>query len=298
MKKNKENRLFLLYISPWIIGFSIFTLFPMLFSLVISFTNANVLELWTDSTEFVGLRNYKMMFVSDLNFLKSISNTLIFTVLRVSLGLLFAFLVALFLNQDLFGKRLMRTLVFLPSLIPTVASALVWYLLLNEDAGLFNKVITAFGLEKIRFLSYDNALNSVILMACWNGVGPAMLIFLAGLQGVPKDLIEAATIDGASKLKILLKVTIPILSPTIIFLAITNIVGALQAYAEMDMLTGGGPGDATITMTMMVVGNAFDSSAKGLGFACAQSWFIFAIVMVFTLIMFKVNKKYSFYEEF
>lgn len=298
MKKNKENRLFLLYISPWIIGFSIFTLFPMLFSLVISFTNANVLELWSDSTEFIGLKNYKMMFVSDLNFLKSISNTLIFTVLRVSLGLLFAFLVALFLNQDLFGKRIMRTLVFLPSLIPTVASALVWYLLLNEDAGLFNKVITAFGLEKIRFLSYDNALNSVILMACWNGVGPAMLIFLAGLQGVPKDLIEAATIDGASKLKILLKVTIPILSPTIIFLAITNIVGALQAYAEMDMLTGGGPGDATITMTMMVVGNAFDSSAKGLGFACAQSWFIFAIVMVFTLIMFRVNKKYSFYEEF
>lgn len=298
MKKNKENRLFLLYISPWIIGFSIFTLFPMLFSLVMSFTNANVLQLWTDSTEFVGFKNYKMMFVNDLNFLKSISNTLIFTVFRVSLGLIFAFLIALFFNQDLFGKKIMRTLVFLPSLIPTVASALVWYLLLNEDAGLFNKVITAFGLEKIRFLSYDNALNSVILMACWNGVGPAMLIFLAGLQGVPKDLIEAATIDGASKLKILLKVTIPILSPTIIFLAITNIVGALQAYAEMDMLTGGGPGDATITMTMMVVGNAFDSSAKGLGFASAQSWFIFAIVMIFTLIMFKVNKKYSFYEEF
>lgn len=298
MKKNKENRLFLLYISPWIIGFSIFTLFPMLFSLVMSFTNANVLQLWTDSTEFIGLKNYKMMFVNDLNFLKSISNTLIFTVFRVSLGLIFAFLIALFFNQDLFGKKIMRTLVFLPSLIPTVASALVWYLLLNEDAGLFNKVITAFGLEKIKFLSYDNALNSVILMACWNGVGPAMLIFLAGLQGVPKDLIEAATIDGASKLKILLKVTIPILSPTIIFLAITNIVGALQAYAEMDMLTGGGPGDATITMTMMVVGNAFDSSAKGLGFASAQSWFIFAIVMIFTLIMFKVNKKYSFYEEF
>ena len=298
MKKNKENRLFLLYISPWIIGFSIFTLFPMLFSLVMSFTNANVLQLWTDSTEFIGLKNYKMMFVNDLNFLKSISNTLIFTVFRVSLGLIFAFLIALFFNQDLFGKKIMRTLVFLPSLIPTVASALVWYLLLNEDAGLFNKVITAFGLEKIKFLSYDNALNSVILMDCWNGVGPAMLIFLAGLQGVPKDLIEAATIDGASKLKILLKVTIPILSPTIIFLAITNIVGALQAYAEMDMLTGGGPGDATITMTMMVVGNAFDSSAKGLGFASAQSWFIFAIVMIFTLIMFKVNKKYSFYEEF
>ena len=298
MKKYKENRLFLLYISPWIIGFSIFTLFPMLFSLVMSFTNANVLQLWTDSTEFIGLKNYKMMFVNDLNFLKSISNTLIFTVFRVSLGLIFAFLIALFFNQDLFGKKIMRTLVFLPSLIPTVASALVWYLLLNEDAGLFNKVITAFGLEKIKFLSYDNALNSVILMACWNGVGPAMLIFLAGLQGVPKDLIEAATIDGASKLKILLKVTIPILSPTIIFLAITNIVGALQAYAEMDMLTGGGPGDATITMTMMVVGNAFDSSAKGLGFASAQSWFIFAIVMIFTLIMFKVNKKYSFYEEF
>lgn len=292
-----SSKNFFLYISPWIFGFIMFTIVPMLFSLYMSFTNSTILGIGTEQTNFIWFENYKMIFTKDNVFIKSIFNTFTYALLRVAAVIIFSLLLAMLLNTKMHGNRIFRTLIYLPAIIPIVSSALLWQLLLNSDMSIFNSALSAIGLPKIQFLSYDNALYSVLLMSVWSGLGPTMIIFLAALQGVPEELLEAAKLDGAGACSKFYNIILPIISSSIIFIAITGMIGALQAYAEMDLLTGGGPGDSTITMTMQVVGNAFSSDAKGIGYASAQSWFIFAIIMVFTAVFMKINSKYVYYGE-
>ena len=186
-------------------------------------------------------------------------------------------------------------MIYLPAIIPVVGSALLWQLLFNYDMSIFNTFFNALGLPSYNFLSYDHALFSVVFMSVWTGIGPTMVIILAALQGVPSEYIEAAKLDGAGVVRRFSFIVFPLISSSLIFLAITGVIGALQAYAEMDLLTGGGPGDATITMTMQVVGNAFSSDAKGIGYASAQSWFIFVLVMALTMLFMKINNKFVYY---
>lgn len=288
---------FYVYISPWIIGFLCFTAIPMFFSLYMSFTNSTILGIGTSSTEWVGFGNFEMIFTKDPVFLKSISNTFIYTGLRVVLVIFISLLFALLLNLNIPCKKLFRTMIYLPAIIPVVGSALLWQLLFNYDMSIFNSFFNWLGLPSYNFLSYDNALYSVVLMSVWTGIGPTMVIILAALQGVPDEYEEAAKLDGAGAVRRFVYITFPLISSSLIFLAITGVIGALQAYAEMDLLTGGGPGDATITMTMQVVGNAFSSDAKGIGYASAQSWFIFVIVMAFTVVFMKINNSFVYYGE-
>ena len=247
------------------------------------FTNATILGIGTDATQFVGFSNYELIFTKDPVFIKSIANTFIYTGLRVFFAIAVSLLFALLLNTDIPGKKLFRTMIYLPAIIPVVGSALLWQLLFNYDMSIFNT------------LSYDHALFSVVFMSVWTGIGPTMVIILAALQGVPSEYIEAAKLDGAGVVRRFSFIVFPLISSSLIFLAITGVIGALQAYAEMDLLTGGGPGDATITMTMQVVGNAFSSDAKGIGYASAQSWFIFVLVMALTMLFMKINNKFVYY---
>lgn len=295
MKRSTRQRLsFYAFVSPWILGFAIFSILPMLTSLYYSFTKITVLGLGRRNPEWIGLENFISVFSDDDVFLRSIQNTFIFSIGRVFLGIFVALLVALLMNTKIPGKKIYRTLIYLPAIIPIVGSAILWKQLFSTDFSLFNYFLSILGIPPVEWLSYDNAMGSIIFMSIWSGLGPTMIILLAALQNVPRELIEAATMDGANTIKRFRHITIPMVSPTIVYLLVTGFISALQAYAEMDLLTGGGPGNVTTTMAMNVVFNAFDG--RGMGYASAQAWVIFAIILVFSILFFKIINKRAYYE--
>lgn len=295
MKRSTRQRLsFYAFVSPWILGFAIFSILPMLTSLYYSFTKITVLGLGRRNPEWIGLENFISVFTDDDVFLRSIQNTFIFSIGRVFLGIFVALLVALLMNTKIPGKKIYRTLIYLPAIIPIVGSAILWKQLFSTDFSLFNYFLSIVGIPPVEWLSYDNAMGSIIFMSIWSGLGPTMIILLAALQNVPRELIEAATMDGANTIKRFRHITIPMVSPTIVYLLVTGFISALQAYAEMDLLTGGGPGNVTTTMAMNVVFNAFDG--RGMGYASAQAWVIFAIILVFSILFFKIINKRAYYE--
>lgn len=294
-RKTKEALSFYGFISPWIIGFSLFTLVPMGLSLFYSFTKATVLRL-TKVPKFVLFDNYIRIFTKDEDFLKSIYTTFYYAFFRVFICVFISLLIAILFNREMKGKRLFRTLTYLPSVLPIVGSALLWQLLFSNDLSLFNYFFSIIGLPRVEWLNYNNAMNSVILMSVWCSIGPTMTILLAALQSVPTELQEAVDIDGGNAWHKFAYITIPVISPTMIYVFITGFIGALQSYAEMKLLTGGGPGNSTTTMSMLVVNNAFTDDGLGIGYASAEAWMIFLITMLFTVIFFKISNKFVYYE--
>ena len=291
--RRREAINFWLYISPWIIGFSLFTIIPMFSSLYYSFRQVSFIDLY-DSGTFVGLSNYKAILSDDL-FMASIGNTFFYAFAKTFIGLFIALLLALLLNRKFYGRKFARLLIYLPAIIPTVASIMVWSQLFSKDFSLLNYFLSFFGISPIDWTSYSNSMSSVLLMGVWTSVGPNMIIFLAALQGVPEELLESATLDGANSLKRLIHIIVPTISPTIFFQSITGIIGGLQAYAEMQLLFGNGT-DKTLTMAWNVVLNAFSlDGTKTMGYACAQAWVLFFIITIFTLIYFRISNKYVFY---
>ena len=290
----REARNFYLYITPWLIGFSLFTIIPMVSSMIYSMQTISVLDLGTGGT-FVGLQNYKDIFKDDI-FIASIGNTFFyaFTKTFVSLGLALTF--SILLNQKFRGNKLSRILVYLPAIIPTVASVMVWSQLFSKDFSLINYFLSFFGVAPIDWTSYQNSMSAVLLMGIWTTIGPNMLICLAALQGVPNELMEAAELDGAGSLRKIFSITIPTISPTLFFISITGIIGGLQAYAEMQLLVGAT--DKTLTMAWNVILNAFSlDGTKTMGYACAQAWILFVIIIIFTGIYFKVSNKFVYYND-
>ncbi|MGN1099338.1 MAG: carbohydrate ABC transporter permease [Christensenellales bacterium] len=291
-KEKREHISFFLFLSPWLLGFLAFTLIPMVASIYYSFNKIFVYNMSVVPPEFVGLKNFVMAF-SDKLFLKSIANTFVFALFRVPIGIIAALMVACLLNRKIAGKKLFRTLVYLPAILPIVGSVIIWKQLFSNDFSLLNYILGGFGIGPVNWLHYDNALWSIILMSVWCGIGPSMIILLAALQGVPERLLEAAELDGAGAVRKFFSITIPMISPTLFYLVITGIIGALQAYAEMALLSV--PGDSTVTMTMVVVRNMYKFDGNGIGYSSAMSWIIFVIVMVFTLIFFKISSKAVYY---
>jgi multiple sugar transport system permease protein len=261
----------------------------MISSLYFSFTKYNVIN----SPLFIGLKNYEKIFKGlDPVFFQSMLNTVIFAVPRVLLGLIVPLLFALLLNRDMKFKRTFRTIIYLPAIIPVVGATLIWQFLFSGDFGLFNYLTGLSGLPRIDWLNYDNSMKSIILMSVWCGIGPTMTILIASLQGVSQSLYEAATIDGANSWNKLINVTLPMISPTMFYLLITSLIGSFQVFTEMKLLTGGGPANATTTLTMQVYNDAFNN----MGYASAKAWVIFVIVLVFTFIFFKYTQKIVYYE--
>lgn len=300
----KEERQFYLYIMPWIIGFTLFTLVPLGCSMVFSLFDFTKLDLaMGNEMKFVGLENFKIIFRDILykeegrlqygHFGEAIFNTFYYSVIRVFLGLAISFIFAALLNRDMKFKKLFRVLIYIPAIIPIVGSAIVWKGLFDERFSFFNYLLSLIGVMPIDWLG-NNAMGSILLMSIWCGIGPTMIIILAALQTVPQDLLEAAELDGANVFRRYIHIVLPLISPTVVYILVTGFIGCLQAYAEFDLVTGGGPGYKTTTMSMMVI-DAMD--AEGLGYACAMAWIICLIVLVFTTIFFKTIQKKTYYAE-
>ncbi|MBQ8885653.1 MAG: sugar ABC transporter permease [Clostridia bacterium] len=284
---------FYLYVSPWLIVFLLFTVIPMAFSLVMSFTSAKITTLTTKPLKFIGFENYTWVFAKDTRFLRSIGNTLLYSFLRVFLGTALALLVAMLLNMQIKGRKIFRTMIYLPAIIPIVGSTLLWKLMIFQDRNIVSYLFTLVGLDKPDFLSPERALFSVVGINIWSGLGPSMLILLAGLQGVPQDLLEAARIDGANAAVRFYRITLPMISSTVFFSMITGFIGAIQVYAEVKLLTGSM--SETVTMAMLVVENAFALDAYGIGYASAQGWLIFILTMLLTAVFFVASKRKVYY---
>jgi multiple sugar transport system permease protein len=278
-----------LFISPWVLGFLIFTLGAMIFSLGLSTYDTDLLS----TSEFVGLKNY-LSLASDPLFHKAILVTLYYTVLVVPIGTLIALLVALLLNQKVVALGFWRTVYYLPAVVTGVAVAILWGWVLNPDSGLFNQGLALFGIHGPRWFGSETwAIPGLVLIALW-GTGTNMLLYLAGLQSIPTEIQEAARIDGASSFRVFTHVTLPLLTPTIFFNVIINIIGSFQVFTNAYVLTQGGPNNATLTMVLYIYRLGFQ--LFHFGYASAVAWVLFAMILVFTLLIVRSSDAWVYYE--
>lgn len=303
-RARREERQFYLFILPWVVGFCLFTLVPLLCSVVFSLFDFSKLDLaMGNELRFVGFENFEkiikdIVYVEDGalkvgHFGEAIGNTFFYAIVRVFVGLAISFLFAALLNRNIKFKKLFRVLIYVPAIIPIVGSAIVWKGLFDERFSFFNFLLNYLGIGPVNWLG-TNAMGSVLLMSVWCGIGPTMIIILAALQSVPNELLEAAKVDGANVFHRYVHIVLPMISPTILYILITGFIGCLQAYAEFDLVTGGGPGYSTTTMSMLVI-RAMDG--EGLGYACAMAWIICIVVMLFTLLFFKFTQGKVYYAE-
>jgi len=242
---------------------------------------------------FAGTENLRKMLDDPLVGL-SLFNTAFYTFLGVPIHLAIALLLALALNARLNGIALYRTAFYLPSVTPAVASAVIWIQILHNDYGILNALLTGLGLPALRWLTDPNlAKPAFILMTCWT-IGPQMIIFLAGLQGVPEALHEAAQIDGATAWQRFWAVTLPMLSPVIFFNLVIGIIGSFQIFTAAFVMTGGGPVNATLFAVLYIYRNGFQYFS--MGYAATLAWMLFLIILVFTFIQFRLARQWVHYE--
>jgi len=296
-RRNLRNGL--LFASPYIFGFLIFTLYPFAASVYYSFCNFNAIEppIWT------GLDNYRQM-INDSTLRTSLFNTLYYTVGSVPLGIAFAILLAVMLNQKLKGMSVYRTIFFLPTIVPLVASAVLWLWVLNPENGLLNGMLRvsridtllgAVGIPLPNWLADQHwAMPSLILMSFW-GVGGAVVIFLAGLAEVPQSLYEVADIDGAGPLRKFWNVTLPMITPTILFNLVMGLIGAFQYFTQVYVMTGGtgGPANKTLVYALYLYQMAF--KYLNMGYASAMGWMLFVFVLALTLGVMYTSKRWVHY---
>jgi multiple sugar transport system permease protein len=281
-----------LYILPWIIGFLLFVAGPLLYSLYYSFTYYPLLS----EPSWVGLQNYSTAFFKDRIFWLSSWRTLFWAITTVPLGIIGSFFAALLLNRAVPLKTFWRVLFFLPSLTPEVAAAMLWLWILQPDVGIVNSTIrTVFGVRGTDWLASPTwAMPSLIIVSLWTGIGSIrMLIFLAGLQGVPQELYDASVVDGASWWQKVWHVTLPMISPTILLNLILGIIGSLQVFGLAFVTTGGGPAYATYFYGLHLYQTAFRSFDMGYGSALA--WFLFTVILVLTLIQISLSRRWVYY---
>ena len=279
-----------LFITPWLLGFLIFTAGPMLVSFYLSFCRYDM-----NTLSWAGTKNYQVLLTEDPLFWKSLTNTALYVLFSVPLGLTGSLLIALLLNQKVKGIPLFRTLFYLPSLVPAVASSLVWIWVFHPDNGLLNNGLARIGIKGPAWLlDPHTALASLIIMGLWGIGGGRMIIFLAGLQGISDELYEAASLDGAKGWASFRHVTLPMLSPTIFFNLILGIIGSFQVFTSAFVMTNGGPNNATLMYVLYLYNNAFRYFK--LGKASAMAWILFVILLIFTIIQFKNSAKWVYYE--
>jgi multiple sugar transport system permease protein len=281
----------LLFLSPWLIGLLIFTAYPIGASLYYSLTDYAVLR----PPRWVGLANYAYLLREDEYFWRyAVANTLyMFLELPLSVGLGVG--LAMLLNQKLRGMAVFRTVFYLPVLVPTVASALMWLWLLNPEHGLANQALQGMGLPRLGWLTEPKwSKPGFILMDLW-GVGGGMVIYLAALQGVPEHLYEAALLDGASGWGRFRHVTLPMISPVIFFTVIMGVIGTFQYFTQTFIMTGGGPALSTLFYALYLFRNAFEYFRMGR--ACAMAWLLFLATLLATLLVFRSSARWVYYEE-
>jgi len=298
-------------ILPWLIGFFVFTFGPMLFSIYISMCDWDIIN----PPKFIGLANFQQALFDDFRFAQAIKVTIAYALFALPLGLTGSLLVAILLNQSVRGMTWFRTIFYIPAVLPGIAVAMVWRWIFNPENGILNiflrsKIVPA-GLPHIVHGSIripmapliDNpppwlastewALPAFILMSLW-GIGGGMIIYLAGLQGIPTQLYEAAEIDGASAVQKFRKITLPMLSPTIFFNLVMGVIGSFQVFTSSFVMTQGGPAYATLFYLLYLYQKAFQYFQ--MGYAAAMAWILFVIILVCTLIVFKTSARWVYYE--
>jgi multiple sugar transport system permease protein len=278
------------FLSPGLILFIVFTVFALGFSLYLSFHEWSLID---DDKPYVGLENYRDI-LDDEHFQRAIINTFYFTGASVPAGMLLGLLIALLLNEPIRGRTFFRAAFFLPVVTPFVVVAILWKWLYNGDFGLFNYYLGKIGLinEPLRWLADpDLAMPSVIIMSVWSGIGFSMVIYLAGLQSIPEELYEAAKVDGAGALRRFWHITVPMLTPTSLFLLVIGIIGSLQVFTQIFVMTQGGPVERTTTMVYFIYLSAFKFFE--FGYASALAYFLFALVFVLTLFQLRLYRRYA-----
>lgn len=268
------------FILPWLITFLAFDAAPTVAAFYFSLTDYSVLQ----PGAWIGLDNYVQMFTRDNRYWVSVGDTLYYTIFAVPLGILVALALALLLNRPVVGNGLFRSLFYLPSVVPSVAAAIVWLWIFDPLHGILNYALVLAGLPPVHWLSSpDLAKPSLILMSLWS-TGGTMVIFLAGLQGIPPELYQAAAIDGANRWCSFVHVTVPLLTPTIFFSLVIGIIGSFQVFNAAFIMTAGGPLDATLFYMLAIYNYAFQFFK--MGYASAMSVVLFVAVMLLTLVIF------------
>jgi len=280
-----------LFLMPWILGLLIFLIGPIIASFYFSLTNYSIIK----PGKWVGLSNYQKALFQDDLFWPSLGRTLYYSLVVVPLSTILSLFIAIMLNQDVKGTALFRTLVFLPSLTPTVALAILWTWLLHPMLGPVNTTLGWLGLPRPGwFASPDWAIPSCILLSLWSAAGGnRMLIFLAGLQGVPMELYDASKIDGAGRWAAFLHVTLPMISPTMLFNIVLGVIGALKVFSVAYVATKGGPAYATWFLALHIYAQAFQYFKMGYGAALA--WLFTIVVLAFTFIQLRISNRWVFY---
>ena len=294
-KKIREATSGYAFASPWLVGFMVFTLGPMLFSFFLSFTDWNLLKK-LDDIRVIGFVNYSRIFSYDPRFWTSLKNTVFYTVFAVPLGIIGALLLAMLLNQKVKGIAFFRTVFYLPSVVSGVATAVLWMWVFNPQFGIVNSFLHWLGIEGPPWLSDPGwSKPTLIIMSLW-GLGGSMLIYLAGLQNIPDRLYEVADLDGANQFQKFWHVTIPSLTPTIFFNLIISIIGSFQVFTTVYIISDGrgGPQDSTLFYVLYLYKKAFHEYE--MGYASALAWILFVIILFFTLLIMKSSALWVYYE--
>ena len=292
--RQREELIAYILVSPWVIGFLVFIVGPMLTSLGLSFTETDLFTL-----EFVGIENYTKLLSFDTTrtlFWTTLYNTAYYVFLSIPLTIGVGFFIATLLNQNISGQPTYRVVYYLPAVIPGIATSLLWLWLFQPEFGLINWALSLVGIEGPRWLfDRSTAKMALVLMSVW-GAGSNMLIFLAGLQGIPTELYEAATIDGAGIWRRFRNITIPMISPTLFFVVVTQIIWSSQVFTNVYVMTEGkgGPANATLMMVLYLYQVAFRQYR--MGYASAYAWIFFLILLTFTLVLFRSSKAWVYYE--
>ncbi len=288
-RRAQEAIIAYIFISPWIAGFLIFTAGSMLFSLGLSFFKTDLLN----PPRFIGLANFGDL-VHDYLFWKSLRVTFVYTILAVPSSTLIALLIALLLNQRVRLLSLWRMIYYLPALVSGVALAVLWGWVLDPNYGLLNTALGWLGLPQPRWLLSEFwVIPALALMAVW-GAGANMLLYLAGLQSIPTELQEAARIDGANAFRVFLHITLPLLTPTVFFNVVINMIGSFQIFTQNYVLTQGGPNNASLTLVLYLYNQGFKEFH--FGYASALAWALFMIILILTLLVFRSSALWVYYE--
>lgn len=280
-----------LYILPWFIGLLVLQLYPFAASLYYSFTDYSIVK----PHSFVGIDNYVKMFTDDPIFLKSLKVTFVYVFFSVPFKLAFSLFIAVLLNMKIRGINAFRTIYYLPSILgASVGISILWRFLFNKQ-GLINLMLAKINLGPIDFLgSPDIAIYTISSLSVWQ-FGSAMVLFLAALKQVPHELVEAARIDGANKFRVFWSITFPMITPILFFNLIMQTINAFQQFSAPYLITGGGPIHSTYLYGLMLYDNAF--KFLKMGYASAQSWVLFGIILIFTALVFKSSSYWTFYQD-
>ncbi|GAF64167.1 carbohydrate ABC transporter permease [Alkalihalobacillus trypoxylicola] len=289
-KELKQNLTGYAIISPWLIGFLLLIVGPMIASLYLSFTNYDMLS----AASWVGLDNYKNILTSDPRFMQALKVTLVFVFISTPLKLIFALLLAMLFNTGRKGTGLFTTIYYIPSIIGgSVAIAVVWKQLFGRN-GAMNEIMATLGLPTMNWIGNpDTALSVLIILVIWQ-FGSPMIIFLAGLRQIPAELYEAASVDGAGRFRQFMKITLPMLTPVIFFNLIMQTIGGFMTFTQSYLITGGGPLDATLFYAVYLYEVAFEYLR--MGYASAMAWILLILIGVITLILFKTSNLWVHYE--